>query len=403
MGPRKLEKRMPKMAEKPVLMNTYNRIPVDFVRGEGSWLIDAEGKHYLDAISGIAVCALGHSHPGFTGAVQAQVATLLHTSNLYGVPLQKQLAEKLCEVSGMERVFFCNSGAEANETQIKLARMFGHSKGIEIPGIIVMEGAFHGRTMGALTATHSNRHQDGFAPFLDGFYRVPFNDVAAVATIINSNDNVVAVLVEPIQGEGGVVMPSADYLNDLRRLCDENDMLLMLDEVQTGNGRTGKYFAYQHNRILPDTISTAKGLGNGFPIGACLAQGRAAEIFQPGHHATTFGGSPLACAAGLAVIDAILAENLLDNATVMGDRIKFGLSLRLKDAAHVRAVRGKGLMIGIELDSVCGDLVGQARARGILINVASGKVVRLVPPLNINEADSDLIIDTISELVSAFT
>jgi acetylornithine/N-succinyldiaminopimelate aminotransferase len=348
------------------------------------------------------VCALGHSHAGFIKAVQDQVATLVHTSNLYGVPLQKQLAEKLCGMSGMDRVFFCNSGAEANEAQIKLARMFGHSKGINVPGIIVMEGAFHGRTMGALTATHSNRHQDGFAPFLDGFYRVPFNDIAAVAKTINSHDNIVAVLVEPIQGEGGVVMPSADYLTDLRHLCDEHDMLLMLDEVQTGNGRTGRYFAYQHNNILPDVLSTAKGLGNGFPIGACLAQGRAAEIFQPGHHATTFGGSPLACAAALAVIDAIVAENLLENATVMGDRIKFGLSLRLKDAAHVKAVRGKGLMIGIELDSPCGDLVGQARARGILINVASGNVIRLVPPLNINEADSDLIIEVISELVRDF-
>jgi len=390
------------MADSQVLMTTYNRIPVDFVRGEGSWVIDAEGNRYLDAISGIAVCALGHSHPGFIKAVQDQVATLVHTSNLYGVPLQTRLAEKLCQVSGMDRVFFCNSGAEANEAQIKLARMFGHSKGIDVPGIIVMEGAFHGRTMGALTATHSNRHQDGFAPFLDGFYRVPFNDVAAVAKTINSHDNIVALLVEPIQGEGGVVVPSADYLTDLRHLCDEHDMLLMLDEVQTGNGRTGKYFAYQHNNILPDVISTAKGLGNGFPIGACLAHGRAAEIFQPGHHATTFGGSPLACAAALAVIDAIAAENLLENATVMGDRIKFGISLRLKDATHVKAVRGKGLMIGIELDTPCGDLVGQARARGILINVASGNVIRLVPPLNINEADSDLIIEVISELVSAF-
>jgi len=390
------------MADSQVLMTTYNRIPVDFVRGEGSWVIDAEGNRYLDAISGIAVCALGHSHPGFIKAVQDQVATLVHTSNLYGVPLQTRLAEKLCQVSGMDRVFFCNSGAEANEAQIKLARMFGHSKGIDVPGIIVMEGAFHGRTMGALTATHSNRHQDGFAPFLDGFYRVPFNDIAAVAKTINSHDNIVALLVEPIQGEGGVVVPSADYLTDLRHLCDEHDMLLMLDEVQTGNGRTGKYFAYQHNIILPDVISTAKGLGNGFPIGACLAHGRAAEIFQPGHHATTFGGSPLACAAALAVIDAIAAENLLENATVMGDRIKFGISLRLKDATHVKAVRGKGLMIGIELDTPCGDLVGQARARGILINVASGNVIRLVPPLNINEADSDLIIEVISELVSAF-
>jgi len=390
------------MTDSAVLMNTYNRIPVDFVRGEGSWLFDAEGNKYLDAISGIAVCALGHNHPGFIKAVQDQVATLVHTSNLYGIPLQQQLAERLCEASGMERVFFCNSGAEGNEAAIKIARMYGHSKNVDVPGIIVMEGAFHGRTMGSLTATHSNRHQDGFAPFLDGFYRVPFNDLEAVKKTLEANDNIVAVLVEPIQGEGGVVLPASDYLAGLRNLCDENDLLLMLDEVQTGNGRTGKYFAFQHSGIVPDVVSTAKGLGNGFPIGACLAAGPAANIFQPGHHATTFGGSPLACAAALAVNEALLSENLLENATVQGDRIKFGLSMRLQNAEHVVAVRGLGLMIGIELDTPCGDLVAQARDKGILINVASGNVVRLVPPLNISEAESDLLIETISTLVSNF-
>jgi len=390
------------MTDSAVLMNTYNRIPVDFVRGEGSWLFDAEGNKYLDAISGIAVCALGHNHPGFIKAVQDQVATLVHTSNLYGIPLQQQLAERLCEASGMERVFFCNSGAEGNEAAIKIARMYGHSKNVDVPGIIVMEGAFHGRTMGSLTATHSNRHQDGFAPFLDGFYRVPFNDLEAVKKTLEANDNIVAVLVEPIQGEGGVVLPASDYLAGLRSLCDENDLLLMLDEVQTGNGRTGKYFAFQHSGIVPDVVSTAKGLGNGFPIGACLAAGPAANIFQPGHHATTFGGSPLACAAALVVNEALLSENLLENATVQGDRIKFGLSMRLQNAEHVVAVRGLGLMIGIELDTPCGDLVAQARDKGILINVASGNVVRLVPPLNISEAESDLLIETISTLVSNF-
>ena len=391
------------MTDTNKLMHTYNRIPVDFVRGEGSWLFDTEGNKYLDAISGIAVCALGHSHPGFIKAVQEQMATLVHTSNLYSVPLQEKLAEKLCEASGMDRVFFCNSGAEGNEAQIKLARMFGHRKGIEVPGIIAMEGAFHGRTMGSLTATHSNRHQDGFAPFLDGFYRVPFNDAEAVANTIKAHDNVVAILVEPIQGEGGIVMPGADYLKALRTLCDDHDMLLMLDEVQTGNGRTGKYFAYQHAGILPDVFATAKGLGNGFPIGACLASGKAADIFQPGHHATTFGGSPLACAAALAVYAALLSENLMENATILGDRIKFGLSMRLQNASHVKAIRGQGLMIGIELDGPCGELVGKARDMGVLINVASGNVIRLVPPLNLTEAESDLIIDTISTLVSDFS
>ena len=383
-------------------MTTYNRIPVEFVRGEGSWVYDREGKKYLDAIAGIAVCALGHSHPGFIRAIQDQVAQLVHTSNLYEVGLQTTLAEKLCEASGMDRAFFCNSGAEGNEAAIKLARMFGHSRDIEVPGIIVMEGAFHGRTMGALTATHSTRHQEGFSPFLDGFYRVPFNDVKAVEETIKANANIIAVLVEPIQGEGGILLPDSDYLNNLRSLCDDNDLLLMLDEVQCGNGRTGKYFAYQHNNILPDVFSTAKGLGNGFPIGACLARGKAAEIFQPGHHATTFGGSPLACAAALAVYEALLSENLLENATVQGDRIKFGISMRLQNTSHVVAVRGKGLMIGVELDKPCGELVGQAREKGLLINVASGNVVRLVPPLNITTEESDLIIETVSELIENF-
>ena len=387
------------MKDTHAVMNTYNRIPVDFVRGEGSWLYDTDDNKYLDAISGIAVCALGHNHPGFIKAVQEQVAKLVHTSNLYGIPLQEELAQKLCQASGMDSVFFCNSGAEANEAAIKMARMYGHSKNIDLPGIIVMEGAFHGRTMGALTATHSNRHQGGFAPFLDGFYRVPFNDIPAVEECIKNNPNIVAVLVEPIQGEGGICIPLSDYLSQLRSICDDNDMLLMLDEVQTGNGRTGKYFAYQHNNILPDVLSTAKGLGNGFPIGACLASGKAAEIFQPGHHATTFGGSPLACAAALAVYEAIVAEDLLANACVQGDRIKFGLSMQLQSSPHVVAIRGSGLMIGVEINRPCAELVAQARDKGVLINVASGNVVRLVPPLNINEEESDFIIETISDLI----
>ena len=387
------------MADTHALMNTYNRVPVDFVRGEGSWVIDSEGKRYLDAISGIAVCTLGHNHSGFIDAVQDQVTQLVHTSNLYGIPLQEELAEKLCQVSGMDSVFFCNSGAEGNEAAIKMARMYGHNKNIEVPGIIVMEAAFHGRTMGALTATHSNRHQDGFAPFLDGFYRVPFNDIPAVEAMVEKNNNIVAILIEPIQGEGGICLPAPDYLSKLRSLCDANDMLLMLDEVQTGNGRTGKYFAYQHSGILPDIFSTAKGLGNGFPIGACLANGKATKIFQPGHHATTFGGSPLACAAALAVIEAIIGENLLENAAVQGDRIKFGLSMRLQSCETVVAVRGSGLMIGVELDQSCGDLVAKARKKGLLINVASGNVVRLLPPLNINDKESDIIIETVSDLI----
>jgi len=384
------------------LMNTYNRIPVGFVRGEGAWVFDREGNKYLDAIAGIAVCALGHSHPGFIKAVQEQVAQLTHVSNLYDIPLQQELADKLCAASGMDRVFFCNSGTEANEAAIKLARMFGHQRDIDVPGIIVTEGAFHGRTMGALTATHSNRHQDGFAPFLDGFYRAPFNDADAIAEMAKANPDIVAILVEPIQGEGGVVMPKSDYLNKVRAICDQHDMLLMLDEVQTGNGRTGKYFAFQHNKIQPDVVTTAKGLGNGFPIGACMASGKTAEIFQPGHHATTFGGSPLACAAALAVNQALLEENLLENAVTQGDLIKFGLSTQLQNAGHVVDIRGQGLMIGVELDKPCGDLVGMARDKGILINVASGNVVRMVPPLNLKQEESDLIIETIGSLIREF-
>jgi len=384
------------------LMNTYNRIPVGFVRGEGAWVFDREGNKYLDAIAGIAVCALGHSHPGFIKAVQEQVAQLTHVSNLYDIPLQQELADKLCAASGMDRVFFCNSGTEANEAAIKLARMVGHQRNIEVPGIIVTEGAFHGRTMGALTATHSNRHQDGFAPFLDGFYRAPFNDADAIAEMAKANPDIVAILVEPIQGEGGVVMPKSDYLNKVRAICDQHDMLLMLDEVQTGNGRTGKYFAFQHNKIQPDVVTTAKGLGNGFPIGACMASGKTAEIFQPGHHATTFGGSPLACAAALAVNQALLEENLLENAVTQGDLIKFGLSTQLQNAGHVVDIRGQGLMIGVELDKPCGDLVGMARDKGILINVASGNVVRMVPPLNLKQEESDLIIETIGSLIREF-
>ena len=390
------------MTDTNALMNTYNRIPLGFVRGEGSWVFDRDGNKYLDAIAGIAVCALGHSHAGFIKAVQDQVARLTHVSNLFDIPIQQELAEKLCAASGMDSVFFCNSGAEANETAIKLARMYGHQRDIEVPGIIVAEGAFHGRTMGALTATHSKRYQNGFGPILEGFYRVSFNDADAVADMVKANPNIVAILVEPVQGEGGIVMPKSDYLSRIRAICDEHDMLLMLDEVQTGNGRTGKYFAFQHNSIQPDVVTTAKGLGNGFPIGACMASGIASQIFQPGHHATTFGGSPLACAAALAVNAALLEENLLSNATLQGDRIKFGLSSKLQNADHVVDIRGRGLMIGVELNQSCGQLVGQAREKGILINVASDKVVRMVPPLNLKEEESDLIVETVGSLIQEF-
>lgn len=385
------------------VMSTYNRFPVAFASGEGCYLFDAEGKQYLDAISGIAVCALGYNHPAFTRAITEQAGKLIHTSNLYDIPLQCQLAQKLSEASGMERVFFCNSGAESIEAAIKIARMYGHNKGIDLPTIIVMEGAFHGRTMGALSATHNNKHQAGFSPLLGGFVRVPYDNIQAVETAITASQNVVAILVEPVQGENGICLSCGNYLSELRRICDEHDLLLMLDEVQTGNGRTGKYFAFQHTGILPDVLSTAKGLGNGFPMGACLASGNAATVFQPGHHATTFGGSPLACAAGLAVNEAIISENLLENASLMGSKLLADLSSELQSCEHVSDIRGLGLMLGIELKKPCGELVDIARQHGLLINVAVGKVVRLLPPLILNEAEADFIIEVVSKIVREFS
>ena len=283
------------MTAADAIMHTYGRLPVAFVRGDGCYLIDTDGKRYLDAVAGVAVNSLGHSHAGFIAAIREQVGTLVHTSNLYEIPLQAELAQTLCEKSGMQQAFFCNSGAESIEAAIKIARRFGHNMGVAVPGILVMEGAFHGRTMGALTATHSEKYQEGFTPLLEGFYRVPYNDVAAVEAAIVANPNIVAILVEPAQGETGVRIPAANYLNELRRVCDTNNMLLMLDEVQTGNGRTGTWFACQHNKVLPDVLSTAKGLGNGYPIGACLVAGKAKNIFAPGNHGSTFGGSPLSC------------------------------------------------------------------------------------------------------------
>jgi acetylornithine aminotransferase len=383
-------------------MHTYGRLPVAFVRGDGCHLIDSEGRRYLDAVAGIAVNALGHSHAGFVATIRDQVGKLVHTSNLYEVPLQTALADTLCARSGMQQAFFCNSGAEAIEASIKLARRYGHNKGVQVPRILVMEGAFHGRTMGALSATHSAKYQEGFTPLLEGFVRVPYNDIPAVEDALERYSDLVAILVEPVQGEGGVLLPATDYLNELRRLCDQHDMLLMLDEVQSGNGRTGAWFACQHNHVLPDVIATAKGLGNGFPIGACLAGGNAENIFQPGNHGSTFGGSPLACAAGLAVYKALAGEDLVGNAARMGSYLLKGLRHELAGCPGIVEIRGKGLMTGIELDRPCGDLVDRARAEGLLINVASGSVVRLVPPLILNTGEADVIIATVSKIVKEF-
>ncbi|HAR30548.1 MAG TPA: aspartate aminotransferase family protein [Gammaproteobacteria bacterium] len=382
------------------LMETYKRLPVAFARGEGSWLVDTEGRRYLDALTGIAVCGLGHAHPRVTRAIAEQAGTLLHTSNLYRIPLQEQLADRLCALSGMERVFFGNSGAEANEAAIKIARLYGNQRNVGKPSIIVMDTSFHGRTMATLTATGSRKVQAGFEPLLTGFLRAPFNDVDAVANIARNSQDVVAILVEPVQGEGGIYVPDADYLARLRRICDDHGWFLMLDEVQTGNGRTGRYFAYQHTDILPDVVTTAKGLGNGIPIGACLARGTAATVFGPGNHGSTFGGNPLVCAAALGVLDALEQDGLIARAEMLGSRILSGLRHHLAGNNRVRDIRGLGLMIGIELADPCGELVTQGLADGILINVTRDNVVRLLPPLTLTDAEADAIVERVAALVN---
>jgi len=383
-------------------MPTYNRYPIAFDRGEGVWLYDTDGNKYLDAISGIAVCPLGHNHLAFTQALMEQSKKLIHTSNLYNIPLQEKFAAALCRESGMQQVFFANSGTEANEAAIKIARFYGHNKGISLPQIIVMEGAFHGRSMGSLSATHNSKHQDGFAPLLEGFARAPLNDVAAIEKCLVENDGIVAVMLEPIQGESGINPCSATYLESLQNLCDKHELLLILDEVQTGNGRTGKYFSFQHSSIQPDILTTAKGIGNGFPMGACLTGGRAGDVMHAGHHGSTFGGSPLASAAGLAVNKAIHDENLMQNATLQGKTILKGFQDNLADISAVKEVRGLGLMIGIELSIPCSELVNLAREKGLLITVQMDKVVRLLPPLIINETESQQIVETLSQLIREF-
>ena len=388
-------------------MTTYARLPVTFERGEGAWLWDAAGKKYLDALSGVAVCGLGHAHPAVAEALCQQAHRLVHTSNLYGIAKQQQLAESLARLSGLDRVFFCNSGAEANEAAIKLARLHGHYKGISVPTIVVAENSFHGRTLATLTATGSRKAQAGFEPLVRGFLRVAYNDLEALQTIAKNSPDVVAVLLEPVQGEGGVNVPDDDYLTGVRELCDQYGWLMMLDEVQTGMGRTGKWFAYQHTPIIPDVMTLAKGLANGVPIGACLARGAAAEVFKPGNHATTFGGNPLACAAALAVIDVIERDQLPARAAALSARMVSRLRDRLTHCEDVECrivndIRSKGLMIGIELDHPCAELVGKALERGLLINVTAERVIRLLPPLVMTEQEADQIAETVTELIVAF-
>ncbi len=384
------------------LMQTYGRLPVRFERGEGAWLWDDRGNRYLDALSGIAVCGLGHAHPAVTRALREQAGRLLHTSNLYRIPLQESLAAALCKHSGMQRCFFCNSGAEANEAAIKLARLRASRLGIRRPRILVMEDAFHGRTMATLSATGNSKAQKGFEPLLEGFVRIPFADLDAVDAAAAGHTDIVAVLVEPVQGEGGVRVPPAGYLRGLRERCDRNDWLLMADEVQTGMARSGRWFAFQHEDIVPDVLALAKGLGNGVPIGACLARGDAAELMQPGSHGSTFGGNPLAASAALAVVETISRERLDERAAELGQRMITGFHRELDGLSHVRDIRGLGLMIGIELDRPCAELVRQALADGLLINVTAERVVRLLPPLILDDSEADDIVRRVARLIRDF-
>jgi acetylornithine aminotransferase len=383
-------------------MNTYSRIPVAFTRGERVWVWDESGKKYLDALAGIAVNTLGHGHPKLTRAIAEQSSRLIHASNLYRIAEQEKLADKLAAISGMENAFFCNSGCEANEAAIKLARLHGHGKGVESPGIVVMDKAFHGRTLATLSATGNRKVQQGFEPLVPGFVRVPFNDIESVRQVASHDKSVVAVLVEPIQGEGGINISTMQYLRDLRELCDRQGWFLMVDEVQCGLGRTGKWFVYQHAEIQPDVVLLAKGLASGVPIGACLARGAAAGVFKPGTHGSTFGGNPLACAAALATLAAIEEEGLMKNAERIGGILLAGLREALAGRPGVAEVRGHGLMIGVELDRPCGDLVKRALEEGLLINVTMDNVIRLLPPLIMNEGEARQVLSILVPLVRSF-
>ncbi len=383
------------------LMATYGRLDVTFTHGRGPWLFDADGKEYLDALSGIAVCGLGHAHPEVAAAIAEQAGRLVHTSNLYGIELQELLAQKLVAAADMERVFFGNSGAEANEAAIKIARKFGHEQGIERPRIIVMDGSFHGRTMATLTATGNPKVHAGFEPLVDGFVHVPYDDIDAVGTVAAEAD-VVAVLVEPVQGEGGIVVPQPGYLTALRAICDERNLLLMIDEIQSGMGRTGRWFGFQHEGVKPDVITVAKALGNGVPIGACVAAAAAAEVLQPGTHGSTFGGNPLAARAALTVFDVMERDNLVARAGELGARILDDFRQAFSHNSAVKSVRGRGLMIGIELDRSCGDLVKQALAGGLLLNVTADSLVRLLPPLILSDAEADKVVSHVVRLVNDF-
>lgn len=385
------------------LMHTYAPLPVTFDKGDGCWLWDTAGKRYLDALGGIAVCGLGHAHPAVTGAICQQAGQLVHTSNLYNIAHQQTLADRLTALAGMERVFFSNSGAEANEAAIKIARLHGHARGIKQPTIIVMENSFHGRTLATLSATGNRKVQAGFEPLVSGFLRVPYNDLDAIAAVAKNNQNVVAILVEPIQGEGGIRIPADDYLPGIRALCDKNNWLMMLDEIQTGMGRSGQWFAHQQqSNATPDVMTLAKALGNGMPIGACLARGAAAHAFQPGNHGSTYGGNPLVCRVALSVIDTIEEKKLCERAASLGTQLLNAFGEQLADVEGVNEIRGKGLLLAIELDQPCAELVTIALADGLLINVTANNVVRLLPPLVMSDSEATQLVEQLSTLIRDF-
>jgi len=383
-------------------MKTYAPLDVIFDHGKGAWLWDIDGNKYLDAICGIAVTGLGHAHSAVTDAICSQAKTLLHTSNLFNIHYQQLLAERLTKVANMDRVFFSNSGAEANEAAIKIARLYGHQRNINEPEIIVTESSFHGRTLATLSATGNRKIQAGFEPLVKGFVRAPYNDLEALEKIATHSKNVVAILVEPIQGESGIRIPDDDYLTAIRKICDQNNWLMMLDEIQTGMGRSGVWFAYQHYNITPDVMTLAKGLGNGMPIGACLARGDAADIFKPGNHGSTFGGNPIACRTALAVVDSIEKEGLVKRAKQLGDTMLSALRSRLGKLEYVSEVRGKGLLIAIELNQPCKELASKGLKKGIVLNITADNVVRLLPPLIITDEESNMIVERVCELVESF-
>jgi acetylornithine/N-succinyldiaminopimelate aminotransferase len=385
------------------LMNTYARLPVTFERGEGAWLWDTDGNKYLDALCGIAVTGLGHGHPQITKAICEQASLLMHTTNLFGVKNQQLLGDKLVQLSAMDKCFFSNSGAEANEAAIKIARLYGHHKGIDQPSIVVMENSFHGRTLATLSATGSRKVQAGFEPLVRGFLRVPYNDLDAIQNVAKNEKSIAAVLVEPVQGESGINIPDEHYLSGIREICDNHNWLMMLDEIQSGMGRSGLWFAHQHYGLVPDVMTLAKGLGNGFPVGVCIARGEAAETFHPGNHGSTFGGNPLACRTALEVLNVMEQDNLVKRSAELGNKILDGLKNSLQHLPHVKEVRGKGLLLAVELNSNCTQLANQALENGIVINVTNNNVVRILPPLIISDAEADLIVEKISVLVKNFT